>query len=247
VPPDWAELLAASPAPDTVTAHTYLKSWPSASSPVLLRCHDGRDYVVKGAQSGRQAVNDQIVARLSATKALAPTGRPALVDVPAALVQAQPEMAHVTAGLAHGTELIEGCSERALYEHATVVENRDRFARLALLFGWLQAGDHQFIYTNAEPHLVHSVDHGHFFPGGPDWTPDTLNGAAAPVPDPAITTAAALEESDFQGLRSVFAQVSDAEIAAAVAAVPSAWALPADHRAALCQYLSLRRDLVFKV
>ena len=47
---------------------------------------------------------------------------------------------------------------------------KNRCALLAVMYGWFQAGDNQLLYRKTPPELVFSVDHGHFFPGGPEWT-----------------------------------------------------------------------------
>jgi hypothetical protein len=165
-----------------------------------------------------------------------------LVDVPPALIAVEPALVHFTPGLAHGTEFMTGCSERAAWEHAAVVENRSRFAALALLFGWIHGGDLQFIYENSPPHLVHSVDHGHFFPGGPDWTVDSLSGAPPAAPNGEVMAAAGLGAGDLD--RRLFAEITESEIAAAIAAVPDSWALAPEERVALGDYLGLRRELI---
>ena len=89
--------------------------------------------------------------------------------MPQELIDAQPEMRHMPAGISHGSQLVPNCSEREAYRYVDIAENRERFAKLAVLYGWMSAGDHQFIYRHDPPNLVHSVDHGHFFPGGPNW------------------------------------------------------------------------------
>ena len=245
---DWVSLIKAAEATEvTVTAHTFLKSWGSASRPVLLLCDDGgidREYVVKGQHSGRQAVNDQIVARLG-TAAAAPVGTPALVDVPAPLIAVEPEMQHIPAGVSHGCVWIPDCSERLTYEHAGALENKSRFGLLALLFGWAHANDHQFIYENDAPHLVYSVDHGHFFPSGPDWTEATLKGASTPTPDAAILGACGLSLSDLKPHFGAFSSIADDVIVSIVAGIPDAWGVSESERAAMAEYLSTRRDLLF--
>ena len=90
-----------------------------------------------------------------------PVGRPALVNVPADLIAAEPEMAHFRAGLAHGTRWIPGCREARGLWHSRG-NNRERFAELALLYGLARASDHQLLYE-AETGAIHSVDHGYFF------------------------------------------------------------------------------------
>ena len=241
--PDWDALIAAALDQPLVLAHTFVKAWGTASRPVLLECDDNNDYVVKGRQAGRMPVNDQIVARV-AEAAAAPTGVPALVDVPGMLIAAQPEMQHLPAGVAHGTKWIPDCSERAAIDHTSEAENRPRFTALALLFGWIEANDQQFIYTNASPHRVYSVDHGHFFPGGPNWTVATLAAAATPVPSPDLVTNCGLTTAELDAAKPPFAAVTDETIAAAVAAPPDDWGLAWEERLAVAEFLASRRDVI---
>jgi hypothetical protein len=241
---DWTQLFAVARAtpPQTVTAHTYIKKWPSASVPVLLICDDANEYVVKGPQTGRQAVNDRVVARLGRA-AGAPVGDPILVNVPQDLITAEPEMAHMTAGIGHGTQFLTGCSERLAYEYATEGANPDRFATLALLFGWMHASDHQFIYENVSPHAVHSVDHGHFFPNGPNWDSASLAGAPAPAPDAAIVGGAGLSPQALDAARANFDAPTNEDIADGVGNIPPAWGLSEQDATSLAAYLATRRDI----
>lgn len=62
----WREQLEIAIAqPRTIIeARTFKKGWSTKAQPVLLKCSDGKDYVVKGQNAGRQIINEQIVARL---------------------------------------------------------------------------------------------------------------------------------------------------------------------------------------
>src|SRR4051794_7290268 len=160
-PDDWRALIAAKLAqPRRVArAETYLTKWESFSMPVLVECDDRQEYVIKGRQIGRAVVNEHVVARLGHALG-APVGEPAFVDVPAELIALESELRHIPPGIAHGSPFLRDCSDRLWIEHTGAPENRERFARLAVLYGWMHAGDRQLIYANAAPHLVHSVDHG---------------------------------------------------------------------------------------
>lgn len=244
--PDWDALFAAAVAapPPVVTAQTFVKKWATASQPAALECDDGVTYVVKGRQAGRMVANDQIVARLGSI-ANAPTGVPTLVDVPADLIAREPELQHFQPGIAHGTVWLSGCGERAGIDHMAAAENRGRFAGLAWLFGWLAAGDHQFIYENAAPHRVYSVDHGHFFPGGPDWTTASLAGAPAPAPFSEIITSCGLTTAELEAAKPAYRAVTDEAVGAAVAAPPDDWGLNQSERVALAGFVASRRDVLF--
>jgi hypothetical protein len=214
-----------------VRANTFRKAWGSSSRPVLLLCDDTKEYVVKGSQAGRVIFNDHVVAWLGSVLG-APTGVPRVVDVPAALIALEPQMQHVAAGLAHATLWEPDCTDAQPLQHTAVPENRSRFAALALLYGWALAGDNQFIYKTTAPNLVISVDHGHFFPGGPGWTVASLIGAPAPQLDPTIAAP----------IRERLRNISEAHIAAIVGRPPAAWNVSRDERIALADYLVTRRD-----
>ncbi len=242
----WRIEEASRSRPTPVQARTFLKAWGSASRPVLLGCSDGRDYVVKGKQAGRMIVNDHIVGRLGAELGAA-VGCVALVDVPAMLIKAEPNLQHVTPGLSHATLLIRHCGERESILHVNVAENRARFALLAVLYGWVSAGDHQFVYENQPPHLVHSVDHGHFFPGGPDWTVASLRGAGDPALDPMLAGACAFTAEEIATAADALAPLPDQVVAEVVAAPPDEWGLTSEERVALAIYLAARRDRLVEV
>jgi hypothetical protein len=205
-------------------ATTFLKTWGSASRPVLLRCSDGKDYVVKGKQSGRMIVNDHIVGQLGAELG-APVGHVAVVDVPDILIKAEPDLQNMAPGLSHATLLIPRVGERESILYVSAPENRPRFALLAVLYGWVVAGDHQFVYENQPPHLVHSVDHGHFFPGGPDWTTASLRGAGDPALDPTLAGACAFTAEEIATAADALAPLPDQVVAEAVAAPLQEWGL----------------------
>jgi hypothetical protein len=186
-------------------------------------------------------VNDQIVGRLGQILS-APVGEVALVEVPDALASAEPQMSHMPGGISHGSLLLLDCSERSGLDHLSLAENRARFAMLAILYGWIGANDQQFIYENRPPHLVHSVDHGHFLPGGPNWTSASLSAAASPVPDPTIVAGAGLIDDEVRIALQNLKEVNPTAIASAVAAVPDDWGMSLDESVDVAIYLEQRQS-----
>lgn len=239
-PADWTDLFTAgtSVRPQPILAETYLRSWSSASHPVLLECSNGHAYVVKGMQAGRMIVNDQIVAALGQLLH-APVPTPELINVPAELVAAQAEMGHVTAGVAHGSRFVPNCADREDLKHAGP-ENNARFARLAVMYGWMQAGDNQFIYDNAVPPTVHSVDHGHFFPGGPEWTEASLQAAGPAQLEPALDASVTWTDELLTEIGESLHRITNQTIANAVCRPPDEWGMTPSERTALATYLSDR-------
>jgi hypothetical protein len=231
--------------PPRTRAHTYIGQFSTFSKPVSLKCDDGAAYVVKGPQDGRPDLSraiiaDHVIGRLG--NALGAPVPVALIDVPEELRAAQAELQHMTAGIvAHGSRLLDIATDQAGVQHVGVAENRRRFALLAILYGWAHAGDHQFLYEKNPPHQVYSVDHGHFFPGGPNWTAASLEAGGAAQAD-ALLVGAGLTTADLKEGAERLAKVDGSAIAAIVASAPVEWGLTAEERAAMLAFLTKRRD-----
>jgi hypothetical protein len=253
-PLDW-ELLIGEQATlrgSPVRADMYVKRWASNASPVLLISEDGLSYVVKGGHAGRVLVNDHIVAHLGLSIG-APCGDPKLVEITPDLIAEEPRLQEAAyggnamqPGVWHGSGYVPGYSrDRQGVLHTTVAENRSRFAALALLYGWVGTWqDHQFLYRLSPPPLVLSVDHGHFFPQGPEWNVGHL--AAPPnggIPDPALCSSSSLTHAELDAAADALRSMdSTAVIARAVASPPDHWGLSMPERVALAEYLARRYE-----
>lgn len=243
--PDWSVLIAsaASLPLEVPKAKTFHKGpWASASKPVCVKCSDGIFRVLKGRQAGgRMLFNDQVVARL-AQKIGAPVPKPAIVDLPKVLVDAEPSLKHMTDGLCHGSEFLDGHSDRQGVAHHKLDANRSRFALLAILYGWMYATDHQQIYPNTQPHLVVSVDHGHFIGDGPEWTPTVLEQRPVAQPDGVIVAGASLTRGELSAAARCLTAVAPEDIARSIAAAPDVWGVPMTDRLSCAQYIWRRRN-----
>jgi len=227
-----------------VRAVTYIRKWEHADSePALLMCDDGRAYVVKsfrvhGVSNGRVIINEQIVGRLGA-KLGAPVGEVGFVDIPDELIAVEPDLAHLSTGIAHGSLWIPDCTDREGLQYTTTAANRMRFALLAILYTWVGAKDQQFIYRKNVPPLVYSVDHGHFFPRGPYWTITSLR--VDPLAELDATFAACrFSRVELVRARGALEQITYQAIAEAVAAPPDAWSISMQERIAMAEYVARR-------
>jgi hypothetical protein len=158
----------------------------TGSRPIRAIGVDGRTYIVKGKQAGRQIINDQVVGHLGVLLE-APVAEPYVVEVDEELINDpdEPEFSYFQSGLAHGSLFISGCmDDRSMLRYQGQAVNRDRFARLSVLYGWVGAADRQFLYKNQPPNVVYSVDHGHFFPGGRASVMVSRYSVIQYVPDP---------------------------------------------------------------
>jgi hypothetical protein len=246
--PSWATLLAAPPPLGSIDAMTFLKRRSTASQPVDLECSDGKSYVVKAlrndAQQGRMMFNDQVIARFG--KALnAPVADVALVIIAQELIALNPEMGHIVPCVAHGSALFPGVSERIdNISHVTDDDNKTRFAAVAVLHAWMGYSDRQFIYEINPDFRVLSVDHGHFFPNGPNWTQASLQNAPGPTVAPDVIMACTLAQDDLVAACKPLATMTRQSVAEILGFPPSTWDVPPADRAALAEYLWARRDLL---
>lgn len=240
---EWTVLLASVQVEATTSAVTFKRGpFESFSRPVVLVCSDGVSRMVKGKQAGGRALfNDQVVGRLASLIG-APVPPVSIVALSADLIAIEPRLQHMPPGLCHASEFIDECSDRLGVDHTKLAENRRRFARLAILYGWVHANDYQLIYPNADPRRVWSVDHGHFLgDGGPDWTKDILNARGPSEPEPWVVNGASLVQSELHEAALELVAVDKAKIAGAVRSAPSDWNVPDHQCVALCAYLEKRR------
>jgi hypothetical protein len=216
---------------EPLQAVTFLNVFETDTQPALLRCNDAQVYVVKGAQARHKVVSDQIVARLGVLMN-APVAIPRLVNVSTELIEIEPRLSHFQAGLAHATLFIEGCVDSYDLRAIREVQNRSRFASLAVLYGWVQAYDHQFLYRKRSPQLVHSVDHSHFFPFDSDindWDETTLQKASSANLDPYFADCKLASQEIHQALSSL-ESVAEDDILSAVSIPPDEWGITMDER-----------------
>jgi len=238
---EWRRLIAArkATAQDSVLAETVLMQFGTASSPLLIECGDEK-WVVKGKHLGRALVNEQVVGRLGMAMG-APVGDVGLVRVTEELRADYPAIPPQTVGLNHGSRFVEGVSERRDFDDTALDVNRDRLALLAILYGWARADDYQAFYRKEEPRYVYSFDHAYFFPGGAEWTPESLHGADAAAPDAHVVERGKLTQADLVVAAPALECISAEHIAEAIGAIPEEWNLPEGEAVALAMYLERRQ------
>jgi hypothetical protein len=153
----------------------------------------------------------------------------------------EPQLTDIGAGICHATLWVPNCTDRQALDHMDKSYNRERFARLQVLYSWALAGDHQLIYAKSDPFLVYSVDHGHFLNGGTGWTAGSLR-QIGPVSLDRYFSACGLPEAALASAARRLEQITDDDIRTVAAGPPDEWAVTADDRAALVEYFMIRRD-----
>jgi len=225
-----------------VTAVTFRQKFPSGSRPVLMRCDDNCDYVLKGSHNGRTLVADHVVGRLGQLLG-APVGQVCFAMITAELKAMEPQLSDVGPGVCHATLWVPDCIDQKHVDHMDKSYNRGRFALLKVLYSWVVASDHQLIYAKSDPFLVYSVDHGHFLHGSTGRNPTSLRQIGAVALDPYFA-ACGLPDAALATPKTNLAQITDDDITMVAAGPPDEWGITAEDRAALVEYLVARRDRV---
>ena len=170
----------------------------------------------------------------------APVGEVVLVDVPSELIENHDdEMAGFNPGITHGCRFVSRCIpaiNKVQYIHTA---NRPRYAKLAFLYGWTVANDHQFCFE-IPGYLVHSFDHGEFFPNGPQWNEESLLSCASVSIDKLIAEACRFDESDLNQAKPSLNDITEIIVANIIANVPGDWRITLEEKVALANFLLYR-------
>ena len=246
----WVRLLDCfEPAHAHTVAKTYESSAGTASHPVRVKCSDGFRYYVKGPQTDRTPFNEQVIGCLG-HRLGAPIPPVRVVELTSELHAAESAVQHMPPGPLHGSRFCADCNPaREDFRYFDQAGNRARFAALCILYTWMDADDHQFLYRWSAPNLVISVDHAYFFgaAGGAGWDIPRLNSAPGVASlDPRFALVG-LTSTELRPSFARLAGIGVAQIAKAVARPPIEWGVTMAEQAALCAYLQRRQHELLRL
>jgi hypothetical protein len=102
------------------------------------------------------------------------------------------------------------------------------------------------IYENDPPHIVHSVDHGHFFPGGPEWRLPLDKGNNIGLYADIVNGCTLTNEEQRTALHAL-QNVNYDQIINAVAMPPDEWGISVGERTELVEFLMGRRERLIQL
>jgi hypothetical protein len=226
------------------------------SQPRRWTCSDGEDYSVKHPNNPQVAGTPQllateyVVARVGAGMS-APVFPCAIVDVAPELVmgieyRGQPGV-EVAAGRAFGSfirsegDVVDAGVAPPGWRSGEV--NRPRAAAICVLHALFILGDSpQYVVRAEAPFEVWSIDHGHFIGNGSPWafaaTPPLTNIETTLFPELALTP------DDVAQAALPLVQLTDEQLARAIAGVPAEWLADVDLRGGCLKFLVERRDQI---
>lgn len=224
------------------------RSKGGSSGSFLVLASDEKRYWCKTLnnlqESPRVPVNEQIVARLGALIG-APVCPVELVRIPRDLVGWEIREGtgrHLEEGWAHGSLAVEPAVETRTLTNRSSDDNGRRHAGIYALYDWLGGSDPQWLMVGSDA-AYYSHDHGHYFPGGPQWTIESLNGHSGAVFHLGVS-GDGLDASEVRRLAERLEATTEQEIAACLSNIPADWPVRDDELEALAEFIHGRRQPV---
>lgn len=214
------------------------------SRPCLVLGSDGNEYWMKmteNPQSPRVPVNEHVVGRLGRLIG-APVCSVAVLEIGQDVAGDRlTDGRTLKAGLAHGSLNVPDASFQHALEHREKDTNAVRQAYMYAMHDWCWGADSQWLYAVHHDMTTYSHDHGHYFPGGPNWTAAGLQGSVGAAHQLSVPPHG-LDAGALEYAAERLAGISSQDIAGVLVGVPAAWAVDDDELAELGYFLDSRRD-----
>lgn len=119
-------------------------------------------------------------------------------------------------------------------------DNRRRHVGVFALYDWCAGNDAQWLYNAADDERTFSHDHGHYFPGGPDWSIGSLESSVdVAYQAPGDTTD--LDRDEIERMADALEAIDAESVLRVMRRIPSAWPVSSEELGALAWFLYRRR------
>ena len=215
------------------------------SLPFQVSATDGQIYWVKqiqNQQSPRVPVTEQVIAKCGQLIG-APVREFQLIQIPAELDgERLSNGTTLRQGIAHASLNLEFAAFDKIWgpENRSRDDNQRRHAAYFAFFDWCWGEDCQWLYDATDDMKTYSHDHGHFLPGSPDWTVESLMNHT----EEAHSLDSSPEGLDYNELENVAGRLENlkaAELNAALCCVPKSWPVTDKELEMLGSFLDTRR------
>lgn len=215
------------------------------SVPFQVRATDGERYWVKqiaNPQSARSPVTEQVIAGCGRLIG-APVREVRLISIPEELDGEKLSSGVVlTSGIAHASLNLEFSSFDKTWgpENRHLDDNRRRHAAYFAFFDWCWGADPQWLYDVTDDMKLYSHDHGHFLPGSPDWTIESLV-EEHEVAHSLDTPGDGLDYNELVRAADVLENLTVPELKAVLCGIPTTWPVSDRELETLGFFLDSRR------
>ncbi|MCA9086096.1 MAG: hypothetical protein KDA81_18690 [Planctomycetaceae bacterium] len=154
--------------------------------------------------------------------------------------------------LMNGTVLRTGIAHASLHldkgffnktwgpENRNLDDNRKRHAAYFAFFDWCWGDDRQWLYDTAADMMTWSHDHGHFLPGGPDWSTTMLQAEVNAV-HPLDTSPEGLDYNELERVAGVLENMQPEHLVEVLCRIPTSWQVSDQELEAVGWFLDCRR------
>lgn len=239
----WNRLIDRSQAGPDVTIDHIIKRSPDGGSGTFLAADtEGNQWWVKpqnNPQGGKVIVSELVVSRAGELIG-APVCRVAVAEIPDGLAGWEFRSGRrIEAGLAPASMNVPDVTLSRSLEARDRDDNRWRHAGILALYDWCWGEDDQWLYAESNDREIHSHDHGHFFPSGPRWTIDTLNGVIGDAHQPRYALDG-LQPAHLGQLAKDLESIERETLAQIMNAVPAEWPAIDEELVGLGNFLEIR-------
>jgi hypothetical protein len=125
-------------------------------------------------------------------------------------------------GIASGSADVDGVVDKKELLYRGEDDNAARHAGVYALYDWCWGSDDQWLYCADSDNAVHSHDHGHYLPSGPNWTVASLDASVDqdhthPASPEGVSSAA------LDGFADSLEAVTRAQLGSSLNTVPPSW------------------------
>lgn len=215
------------------------------SRPFHVSATNGQSYWIKqvdNPQSPRVPVTEHIIAACGRLIG-APVREYCLIEIPKEFDGDRLSNGTVLRkGIAHASLNLEfGYSNKTWGpENRERDDNRRRHAAYFGFFDWCWGDDRQWLYDTTDDMTMYSHDHGHFLPGGPDWTAERLL-ADVEAAHSLDTSPEGLDYNELERVAGALEIVTREQLVAILCAIPASWPVQDMELEALGHFLESRR------
>jgi len=125
-------------------------------------------------------------------------------------------------GVACASRDVPGASEENSLGHRRNDDNQRRHAGIYAIYDWCHGADPQWLFQANDDQRAWSHDHGHYLPGGPDWTEASLL-AAVDTANPWHESPTDLDPNAVEEFATRLEAFSDAVAMPILQSVPVTW------------------------
>jgi hypothetical protein len=203
------------------------QSSEGGSGVFLARASDGQRWWVKpenNFQSPKVVATEYLVGKLGHLIG-APTCEVRIARIPDEIAgwEFRPG-ATLEAGFAHASRDVENAQLMRALEHRQRDDNRRRHAGVFAIYDWCWGSDDQWLYAQTDDLKLYSHDHGHYLPGGPNWSEFTLIGQVDEAHQPGHP-ADGLDRDAVEEFATRLEQLGRDDFIPIMRSVPSSWSV----------------------